>query len=154
MKFYTTRILILLIYPFIIYGCDFEESYKNDVKWMTEISGVHIPENSDTMKVDDNWEWGIIAKFQLNKSNISSFLKEYDFSPWEPWNIENRLIRLSVLEGERFNYDYNLELKKDYFFYSGCKPGNQWNLLVNEKTGEFWFEVLYPDHGGDIEECK
>jgi hypothetical protein len=39
-------------------------------------------------------------------------------------------------------------------YFSGCKPGDAWVVILDEKTGELWINVQYPDPGGLAVECN
>jgi hypothetical protein len=39
------------------------------------------------------------------------------------------------------------------YFY-GCKEGDSWHFILNEKSGELWIEIQYPDFKGQGPACK
>lgn len=69
-------------------------------------------------------------------------LNENKFNIW----LLNEIEKLPI--DEQF-----IKTPSDYLSFSDCKPGNSWTLLANKKSKTIWFEVLYPDFGGDISPC-
>jgi hypothetical protein len=151
------KIGLLVIFPFII-GLIFlfissdsvEESDIKTIKWMTETSKVKIPLNAKRIGLYNNHEWGVIVKFNLSRSDWNSFTVEYDMKP-----IKSLSFRMQLLTDiENINYKKTNEKNfNEYLYFSDCKGGNSWSVLGDKRTRIIWFEVLYPDNGGDFAPC-
>jgi len=128
-----------------------KKEYLDELKWMTKISRIQIPNNAQNIELYNNHEWGMITKFNLDSIAFELFYNQYNLSPLKNLNIKTNL--LNDIENLPLDTQFIKDINQ-YVYFEDCKIGNSWTVLGNLKTYEVWFEVLYPDNGGDISNCN
>ncbi len=130
---------------------DLKENNSESLKWMSETTEIQIPDNIENQEFYNNHEWGMIVKFQASKNIFENFCKTYNMTKLNENNLKMWL--LNDIEGIPIGKQF-IKSPSNYLTFSDCKRGNSWTLLAHEKSRTIWFEVLYPDNGGDIAPCK
>ena len=121
-------------------------------KWITNISGIKVPESARLIEFYPYIEYGKILKFQLEFEDKRKFIEEYNLESIT--SIKNKLVLIGEVEKDYYNIS-NLQFKEGVYFYlNDCKSKNTWNVLVNKISGELWLEMLYPDWSGDAAPCN
>ena len=60
-------LIIILLTTLYISSCGNSKEENNEsLKWMSETSGIQIPDSIQNLNIYNNHEWGIIAKFKLS----------------------------------------------------------------------------------------
>ena len=123
---------------------------SESLKWMTKVSGIRIPDNTTNLEFFNNHEWGMIVRFETTETIFKNFTLTNNMSEFN----ENKggMLLLNDIENLPFSEKF-ITNASDYLIYTDCKIGNSWTILANTKSKTIWFEVLYPDNGGDISPC-
>jgi hypothetical protein len=132
-----------------------ERDYTESLKWMSETSGIQIPDSIRNLQVSNDNEWGIIVKFETTDELFEEFVLTNNMTVLKSdlfGEIELDIIQLNDIEEIPLDSVF-IKDGSDFLTFSDCKTGNSWALLADKKNKIIWFEVLYPDFGGDMPEC-
>lgn len=165
MELSALRILLLMKTPCFVYvifivvgsvifaSCQFNSnSVLSSIRRVTKIS---IPNNISTISEFDQGELEAGGKYQIEGNDLKGFLSSNPFHP-----IDQEYLYMS-----RFNFFSKAGLvplsdsipmsdKSHLKYFYGCREGDSWLFTLNEKSGELWVEVQYPDFKGQGPACK
>lgn len=132
-------------------SAELKQIHHEDLKWMQQTSKIQFPADAELISVSKAHEWGMIVKMVLREESIETFSSSYAFSRVRP---EHFILRLSQDLSEPWSsIEKEIEESADFRFLRDCNTVNIWSALLNHTTGELYFEIIYPDAGGDIINC-
>src|ERR1700754_681831 len=145
--------IVLLSGSLLFASCQFQGfSVLSYIRSVTRIS---IPANTTILSEFDQGEFEAVGKYQLDQKEVGRFLSSNPFHSIDQehryishFNLYTRSGLIPLSDSIPLSDKFHLK-----FFY-GCKEGNAWLFTINEKTGELWVEVQYPDLGGQGPSCK
>jgi hypothetical protein len=117
--------------------------------YIRRITKVSLPRQISVISEFDQGEIEMGGKYRIFTTDIKMFL---DSNVFHPIDQEYRFLS-HFNDFSKVNHipaSDSLYMK----YLSGCEDGNSWLFTLNEKTGELWIEVQYPDFGGDGPSCK
>ncbi|MBO9199878.1 MULTISPECIES: hypothetical protein [Niastella] len=123
----------------ILAGCQFFQG--SNLSYIREVTKVDIPGHITTISEFDNGEWIAGGKYLIKEEYIKAFLAENSFHPVDE---QYRSLFNTISKEDHIPLSDLLHLK----YISNCQGANSWVFTINEKSGELWVEVQYPDFGG------
>ena len=134
-------------------GC----GYRSDsvLPFIRRVTGISLPGTVSIVSEFDQGEFEAVGKYRLEQKDVGAFLSSH---PFHPFDQAHRYI-------SRFNHYTSSGLiplsdtiprldTASLQYFTGCKEGNAWLFTLNEKTGELWVEIQYPDFGGQGPGCR
>lgn len=135
-------------------GCRLGEGYV--LPFIKKVTNFRFPVHLEILSEYDNLEFEAMGKYRIPPQDISAFIANH---PFVPVSLEHPRPHLT---------DFNLfchanliplsdsipspELRALLYFH-GCRPGNSWTFILDEKSGELWINIQYPDPGELVPEC-
>lgn len=120
-------------------------SVRKSIEQTTQID---LPCGTETVETADNYEYTSQGKFLIPESEIRSFIREYNLQPLS--NTPAHQFSTILLSKK---HQPVVDRSKPFFFLEDCHEQNTWRVLLNERTGELWIVVDYPDMAGDNIPC-
>jgi hypothetical protein len=144
----------ILFITLVLFGCNSNNSFDKQVSWMYDVS--EIDELLTIKKIDffDNGEWGKIVKFSLSERQMNNLFEKYLFDTLNFKNNVNPLVMMNSIEKDWYDNDQNVRRKGNFLLYRDCKEANQWFMLIHQESKTLWFEIHFPDFGGDYTPCQ
>lgn len=131
-----------------------EGSVLNFAKRVTKIP---IPEHTQILSEYDNLEYEAMGKYQLRAQDIPAFVASHPFVP-----VPSGPSQLPIMHFNSICHSNLIPLSDSIpspdirllQYFTGCTPDNTRTFILDEKTGELWINIQYPDPGGLASSCK
>ena len=138
---YAAALLLLLA------GC--QNDSGSVLSYIRRVTMVTIPAHIKTNAEFDNMEFEAGGKYQLAPKDIPAFLAGNPFRPIDHPGSSGSLFNKFCQAGlaplkDTIPLSGPTQLR--YFQY--CRNNIAWHFTINEKSGELWIEVRYPDISG------
>ncbi|PSL23297.1 hypothetical protein [Chitinophaga ginsengisoli] len=128
-------------------------SCQNDsnsiLPFIRRVTKISLPNNISIISEFDQGELEAGGKYRLQQKDIRSFLSKNNFHPIDQqcrdmshFNLMGKAGLFPPADTIPLSDTSHLE------YLYGCKEGNSWLFTLNEKSGELWIEVQYPDFQG------
>jgi hypothetical protein len=125
--------------------------------FIKKVTKIRFPDRIKIVSEYDNGEYEAMGKYQLPRRDIPAFIASH---PFVPLPVEHP--RLPLMDFNLFCQANLIPVSdslpspdtRQLHYFSGCKPGDAWVVILDEKTGELWINVQYPDPGGLAPECN
>ena len=125
--------------------------------FIKRITNISFPEHLKMVSEYDNLEYEAMGKYGLRPEDMCGFIASHPFVP-----VPLERPRPPLIDFNSFCHANLIPLSdtipspdnRELYYFSGCKPGNSWVVILNEKTGELWINIQYPDPGGLTRGCK
>ena len=149
---YTLPFTVLLLFPA---AC---QSPEGDVlPFIKKVTKIRFPDQIKIVSEYDNGEYEAMGKYRLRPEDIPAFIASHPFVlvpleiPRPPLTDFNSFCHANLIP---LSDTIPLPEIRPLHYFSGCKPGNSWEFIMDEKTGELWINVQYPDPGGLTPGCN
>ena len=148
-------ILVFLPVLLLLAGC--QPNTGSVLPFIKRVTTIQFPEHLKTLAEYGNGEYESMGKYLIPPQEIPAFITSHPFVP------------VPVMHPRPPLTDFNFFCHSDLIplsdsipspdsvplhYFTGCRPGNAWTIVLNEKTGELWINIQYPDWGGTGAECK
>jgi len=146
-------IIVIVTGSVIFESCQY---HNNSVlPFIRRVTKISIPGKISTISEFDQGELEAGGKYQLEQKDLGGFLSSNPFHPIDQeyhyisrFNFYSKSGLIPLSDSIPFSDTFHLK-----YFY-GCRQGNSWLFTLNEKSGELWIEIQYPDLGGKGPSCK
>jgi hypothetical protein len=151
-----TRVLkiafsIMLIFALAV-GSYFGFFYTDpDIKYIGRITSLKVPIDADKVQSTES-DFAIAVKFIIQRKDVKNFTASNSFSPFLKNKDEMRYAGFATILLDSINRPVINDSDK-YGYINDCQPGNAWQFLLNESTGELWVFVEFPDFKGHAPPC-
>lgn len=150
----TAYLPYIIVVGSVIFGsCQYNSS--SVLSFIRRVTKISLPSNISIISEFDQGELEAGGKYQLEKKDLEGFLSKTPFHPIDQqfrylshFNFYSRANLIPRSDSIPLSELSNLK------YYYGCKEGNSWLFTLNEKSGELWVEVQYPDFKGQGPSCK
>jgi hypothetical protein len=140
-------ILVITAVSVVLASCQYDSN--SVLSFIRKVTKISIPGNISTVSEFDQGELEAGGKYQIEEEDVKNFLSGNPFHP-----IDQQYQYISHFNTYSKNDKIQLADSSHLKYFYGCKGGNSWLFTLNEKTGELWIEVQYPDFGGQGPGCK
>jgi hypothetical protein len=147
------NIVGLLTGSAIFASCHFNN--ESELSFIRRVTKIPIPNDISTISEFDQGELEAGGKYRLEQKDLEGFLSKNNFRPIDRQYLYMSHFNLMGKSG-LFPLSASIPLsdKSHLKYFYGCKGGNSWLFTLNEKSGELWVEVEYPDLQGQGPGCK
>lgn len=153
-----TRLLYILFLTMLLLwstGCRSREGFV--LPFTKKVTDIRFPDHIKIVSEYDNGAYEAMGKYQLRPQDLPAFIGSHPFVPLPPGRP-----RLPLMDFNLFCQAHLIPLSdslpspdaRPLHYFSGCKPDDTWVFILDEKTGELWINVQYPDPGGLAFECN
>jgi hypothetical protein len=136
-------------------GC---QSPEGDVlPFIKKVTEIGFPDQIKILSEYDNGEYEAMGKYELRPEDIPSFIASHPFVPVPLEYPRPPLMDFnSFCQADLIPLSDTIPLPdiRQLHYFSGCKPCNSWVFIMDEKTGELWINLQYPDPGGLTRGCN
>ncbi len=148
------HIIVFLAGSVIFISC--QSDTGSVLSFIRRVAKISLPNNISIISEFDQGELEAGGKYRLEQKELDSFLtRNKNFRPIDQqyhYMSHFNLMSKSGLFPLSDSIPFSDKLYLKYFY--GCKEGNSWLFTLNEKSGELWIEVEYPDFQGQGPACK
>jgi len=147
------HIILLLGGSVLFASCQYDNG--SVLPFIRRVTKVSLPDKIAIISEYDQGELEAGGKYQLEQKDIGSFLSKYPFHPIDQQYLYSSHFNQMGKSG-LFPLSDSIPLsdKSHLKYFYGCKKGNDWLFTLDEKSGELWIEVQYPDFQGQGPGCK
>ena len=148
---------ILSFTPLLLFLARCQSTEGDVLPFIKKVTNIRFPDRTKIVSEYDNGEYEAMGKYWLRPQAIPAFIASH---PFVPLPVEHP--RLLLMDFNLFCQANLIPLSdslpspdtRTLHSFSGCKSGDAWVFIMNEKTVELWINIQYPDPGGLSVECK
>jgi len=149
----TLHIILLLGASVVFASCQYNSG--SVLPFIRRVTKVSLPNKIAIISEYDQGELEAGGKYRLEQKDIGSLLSKYPFhSIDQQYLYSSHFNRMGKSGLFPLSDSIPLSDKSQLKYFYGCKEGNDWLFTLNEKSGELWIEVQYPDFQGQGPACK
>jgi hypothetical protein len=140
------RIFVSILALYVVYMIWANTTGHSRISYVQNTTGVNLPSGLIEINKGPYYDYGTSLHVVIPEEKISEFTKAISFKPVDKYHrhyVEHMIKDIKT--------PYNvMPSDDDLIWFEGSSERNSWDFFLNEKNGNMWIMIFYPDLAGDL----